>query len=171
MTKTGSDRSHTALDLVAAAAAEVRATDPADTPAALLSAWHGFTAAGTAGGMLAADNPEDGVLARNARPVLVAVAERLQAAPSLPYSDPAAEPVTGLVPDDVHDSESDDQLPPATTVRAAILDLVLALNSLLSTAAGHARDAADRRACQEGTRLAHELGSCWEGRLRSFLNS
>ncbi len=37
-------------------------------------------------GLLAADNPDDAVLARNARPVMRAVAQRLPAAPSLPYS-------------------------------------------------------------------------------------
>lgn len=174
MTGTGSDGALSAVELVTAATAAIRATDPVDTPAALLAAWHGFGIAGAAGDMLAADNPDDAVLARNASAVLAAVAERLRAAPSLPYTDPVTETVTGLIPDDDPDRVDDgdlDQATPADAVRAAILDLALALNILLPVAATHARGAADRRACTEGTRLAHELACCWEGRFGSFLSS
>jgi hypothetical protein len=47
----------------------------------------------------------------------------------------------------------------------------LALNALLAAAVGRAWTGSDRRACAGGTRLAHELGVCWQGGLRSFLNS
>jgi hypothetical protein len=58
----------------------------------------------------------------------------------------------------------------AAGIRAQILDLALALNIALPAATGHAGEDADRRACQAGAVLSSELGDCYEGRLRSFLN-
>jgi hypothetical protein len=77
----------------------LRMTDPADTAATLLAAWHGFGTAQAAGTLLALDNPDDAVLTRNARPVLHAVVQQLHAAPSLPYTDPDIETIEGLVPE------------------------------------------------------------------------
>lgn len=179
---TNPDAAHppvTAMELIAEEIGRVRSTDPTDTAAALLAAWHGFGAGEAAGALLAQDNPDDGVLARNARPVFAAVAQRLRAAPSLPYTDQVSETIVGLTPaserpkDSTERREDPDMVPspsPADNVRHAILDLALELNTLLPAAAEHARDPADRRACQHGARLAYELSSCWEGRLRSFLN-
>jgi hypothetical protein len=50
----------------------------------------------------------------------------------------------------------------AATIRDGILALALALNTVLLQA--------DRRACRDATGLAAELGDCYEGRLRTFLN-
>jgi len=51
-----------------------------------------------------------------------------------------------------------------------ILDLTLALNALLPQASEHARHAADRAAAMTCTALAAELGDCYTGRLKTFLN-
>lgn len=162
--------------------ARLRSTDPSDTAASLLAAWHGFGTAEAAGGFLAQDNVDDAVLARNARPVMAAVAVRLREAPSLPYTDEVIETVDGLVPDNVqipvddggivyHDSDQPVDRSAAGIVRGGILTLALELNTLLPQAAEHAEDPADRVACEHGTRLAYELARCWEGRLSSFLNT
>ncbi|ONI92800.1 hypothetical protein ALI22I_01880 [Saccharothrix sp. ALI-22-I] len=148
----------------------------------MLAAWHGFGTAEAAGGFLAQDNADDAVLARNARPVMAAVATRLRDAPSLPYTDEVVETVDGLVPDDFripvddraavhHDPDQPVDRSAAGIVRRAILALALELNTLLPQVAEHAADPADRVACEHGTRLAYELGRCWEGRLSSFLGS
>lgn len=170
------------MELIVEAIVRLRSTDPADTAAALLAAWHGFATAQAAGSMLAQDSPDDAVLARNARPIMAAVAAQLREAPSLPYTDVVTENVSGLVPHNVElpaddhpvvdgdpDQPVDDS--PAGIVRRSILMLALELNTLLPQAAEHAREHADRRACEHGTRLAYELGRCWEGGLRSLLNN
>lgn len=76
-----------AVELIAECTARLRVTDPADTRAGLLAAWHGFGTARASGMLLARANREDAVLARNARPVFTAVATLLSRAPSLPYTD------------------------------------------------------------------------------------
>jgi hypothetical protein len=88
------------LDLIVEAIVCVRRIDPADTAAGLLAAWHGFGTVDAAGALLAQDNPDDAVLARNARPVLAAEVTRLREVPSLPDTDIVTETVEGLVPDD-----------------------------------------------------------------------
>ncbi|WP_418155908.1 hypothetical protein [Actinoalloteichus caeruleus] len=60
------DRSRTALDLVAEAIARLQTTDPSDTEASLLAAWHGFGTAKAANQFLARNNVDDAVLAPNA---------------------------------------------------------------------------------------------------------
>jgi len=155
-------------------------TDPADTTAALLAAWHSFGTAQAAGTLLAQDNLDDATLARNTRPVFAAVIERLRAAPSLPYTDPVGETVDGLVPDGfqsgkapipVDDPDAEPDTSPAGAVRQSILALAFELNALLPQAAEQAADPADAEACRHGTRLAYELSCCWQGRLGSYLNS
>ena len=142
-----------ALELVADSIGRVRATDPADTAAALLAAWNGFAVADAAGELLGQDNPDDAILARNARPVLAAVAE--------------------LLPTDASPAEVDEpgDHTAADVVRGAVLMLLLEVNTLLPQAAERARNSADRESYQHGTRLAYELSCCWEGRLSSFLNA
>lgn len=158
-----------ALELVVDCLARVRVTDPTDTTAVLLAAWHGFGIAEAAGARLAADNPDDAVLARNAAPLFAAVAAHLVSAPSLPYTEPCVEPVDDLIPHAEQSSAATD-VEPAAVVRQSILALALELNTLLPNAADHARLPADRAACQHGTRLSYELSRCWEGRLDTFLN-
>jgi hypothetical protein len=145
-TSADTEQARTGLELIAEAIIRLRSTDPADTEAALLAAWHGFCTAQAAGGLLAQDNPDDAVLARNARSVMAAVATRLREAPSLPYTDQIAEIVNGLVPDDVGVPVDDQEIvyyDPAQpvdhcvagVVRRAILTLVLELNTVLPQAA------------------------------------
>ncbi|ALG06306.1 hypothetical protein [Kibdelosporangium phytohabitans] len=176
------DHPRTALHLIAEAIARLRSTDPTDTASSLLAAWHGFGTAEAAGGFLSRDSVDDAVLARNARAVIATVSARLRDAPSLPYIDKVSETVHGLVPDNVqipvddraaahHDPDQPADRSAAGLVRRAILALVSELNTLLSLAAEHAANHTDRAACEHGTRLAYELGSCWEGRLGSFLTS
>jgi hypothetical protein len=152
-------------DLLKGAAGRLRAVDAADTAAVLLASWQGFCVAGAAGQVLAicADPEEYPPLWENARPVLAAALGALRTAPSLPPSlSPEVRPAGG--PDDRLDDAA------AAEIRRQIMDLVLALNTALPAAAGHASDEADRRACQAGTVLSSELGDCYEGRLRPFLN-
>jgi hypothetical protein len=178
---TSAEQARTALELVAEAMVRVRLTDPTDTAASLLAAWHGFATAGAAGRHLAQDNLDDAVLAHNAAPVMAAMDALLREAPSLPYTDLVTETVNGLIPDGIpmpatgpeivyHDPDQPVDNSPAGLVRQAIRALALELNTLLPQAAEHAGDPADRAACEHGTRLAYELCCCWEGRLRSFLN-
>lgn len=180
-TPEAANRPRTAVELVAEAIARLRSTDPADTAASLLAAWHGFGTAEAAGGFLAQDNVDDAVLARNARPVMAAVVTRLREAPSLPYTDQVAETVDGLVPEGLpgigderaivyQDPDQPVDTSEAGIVRRAILALALELNTLLPQAAEYADDPADRAACEHGTRLAYELSRCWEGQPSSFLN-
>lgn len=183
MTTTPSaERSRTALDLVVEAIARLQSTDPSDTAASLLAAWHGFGTAEAAGRFLAQDNVDDAVLARNTRPVMATVAVRLREAPSLPYTDEVIETVDSLIPDGFqipvddqaivyHDPDQPLDKSAVGIVRRSIQALALELNTLLPQAAEHAEHPADRVACEHGTRLAYELGRCWEGRLSSFLNS
>lgn len=165
-----------ALELLGAAVTCVRAADPTDTTAALLVAWRGFGAAAAAGGLLAGDNPGDAALARESRPVIRAVMRGLRPAPSLPYADLITETVDVLTPSGLRAglrcgwlySEQVEQLSPASAVRRAILVLVGELATLLSGAAPHARDRADKAACEHGARLADELGRCWRGHPSMF---
>lgn len=179
MTSPPSGQDRTALELIAECVARLRAADPAETATALLAAWHGFGIAEAAGSLLAQDNPNDAILARNARPVLQAAAQRLRAAPSLPYTDAVVEPVDRLAPErypadgdhlDDEDLALEPGINPADAVRRGILTLAFELNALLPQAARHARDPADSQACRHGSQLAYELTSCWEGRFGTFLN-
>jgi hypothetical protein len=158
-------RPHTALDLIANCIARLRITDPTDTVAVLLASWHGFSTAEAAGGLLAQDNPDDAVLARNAQPVFAAVALHLRRAPSLAYTYRCVAAADALTPPDHRSEEhsiSADRpdetagRSPAARVRRGILALALELNTLLPKAAEHARMAADRTACRHGARLAHD---------------
>jgi hypothetical protein len=179
------------LELITETVDRVRTIDPHDTVASLSAAWDGFGTVQAAGFFLAEDNPDHAVLAANARPVLNAVAERLRRAPSLPAPPQVVEmTVTGLVParaprrgkgaarrdedaviyGDPDPDEAADPSPAAGAVRQAILWLSSEVSGLLSEAAEHAHDVADRQACLDGVRLSYELASCWQGRLRSYLN-
>lgn len=73
-TEAGARHKPSALELIAECVAWLRMTDPADTRASLLAAWHGFGTAEAAGRMLREDNDEYAVLACNAMPVFEAVA-------------------------------------------------------------------------------------------------
>lgn len=66
-TEAGARHKASALELIAECVVRLRMTDPTDTRASLLAAWHGFGIAEAAGRMLRDDNDEDAVLARNAR--------------------------------------------------------------------------------------------------------
>jgi hypothetical protein len=153
-------------DLLREATEQLHAADPADTAAVLRAAWQGFCVAGAAGQLLAlcADPEEYPPLWRNARPVLEAAIGALRAAPSLPAGLPTEVHPAGGPQDRLDDARS-------AVIRRQILDLILVLNATLSAAAAHgAASKADRKACQDGTVLSSELGDCYEGRLRSFLN-
>lgn len=139
---------------------ELTAADPADTTAALAAAWYGFSLAFALGQFLASRSPELAVLHENAMPAWAQVIDAMDAAPSLPDG------VHGLGLDTVPDAD------PALMVLAhkGILDLALALNALLPHAGEHASNAADRAAATACTALAAELGDCYAGRLKTFLN-
>ncbi|MFE3170074.1 hypothetical protein ACFXPA_04735 [Amycolatopsis sp. NPDC059090] len=181
MIETEADARHklSALELIAECVARLRMTDPTDTRASLLAAWHGFGTAEAAGRMLREDNDEDAVLGRNATPVFEAVAVLLRRAPSMPYIDFVMESVSGLAPEGYRQTDDRDQfddsnfvtdLSAAGQVRRGILALALELNTLLPEAAENAAAPDDRLACEHGTRLAFELSNCWEGKLGSYLN-
>jgi len=85
----------------------------------------------------------------------------LRAAPSLP---PGTEINPAGGPGDRLDHQAADD------VHRRILELALALNTVLPEAARSARDPADQRACEQGIMLASELADCYQARLRSFLN-
>ncbi len=139
---------------------ELTAADPADTTAALAAAWYGFSLALALGQFLASRSPDLAVLHENAMPAWAQVVSAMDAAPSLPDG------VHGLGLDTVPDAD------PALMVLAhqGILDLTLALNALLPQVSGHASNAADRAAATTCTALAAELGDCYAGRLKTFLN-
>jgi hypothetical protein len=139
---------------------ELYAADPADTVAALTAAWYGFAVAGCLGGFLAARDADRAVLHDNAMPVIASFIVALETAPSLPVGVHGV----GL------DTEGDADEEMLHTAHRGILDLVLALNTLLPKVAENARRSADRKAAQECTRLSAELGDCYQGRLRTFLN-
>ena len=79
-----------------------------------------------------------------------------------------------VLPDGVHRLGLDTvpDAGPALMVLAhqGILDLTLALNSLLPQVSEHARHPADRATATTCTALAAELGDCYTGRLKTFLN-
>jgi hypothetical protein len=139
---------------------ELTAVDPAGTTAALAAAWYGFSLALTLGQFLASRSPDLAVLHENAMPAWAPVVSAMDAAPSLPDG------VHGLGLDIVPDAG------PALMVLAdqGILDLVLALNALLPQVSGQARHAVGRAAATTCTALAAELGDCYTGRLKTFLN-
>ncbi|MDT8913737.1 hypothetical protein [Amycolatopsis sp. PS_44_ISF1] len=175
----GARPQRSALELIAVCVARLRITDPADTRASLLAAWHGFGTAEAAGRMLRDDNDEYAELARNATPVFEAVAVLMRRAPSMPYTDFVVENVSGLIPESHRPTDDSDQiddpdmvadLSAASQVRRAILTLALELNTLLPEAAENAAAPEDRVACEHGTRLAYELSNCWEGKPSSYLN-
>jgi hypothetical protein len=138
---------------------ELHAADPADTTAALTVAWYGFAVASCLGGFLAARDAERAVLHDNATRVIAGIVVALEAAPSLPAD------IHGVGLDT--EGEATDEM--MRTAHRGILDLVLALNTLLPQVADNARQDADRKAAQEATRLSAELGDCYQGRLRTFL--
>ena len=140
---------------------ELRTADPAGTTAALAAAWYGFSLTLTLGQFLASRSPDLAVLHENAMPAWALVVSAMEAAPSLPDG------VHGLGLDTVPDAD------PALMVLAhqGILDLTLALNALLPQVSEHARNAADRAVAITCTALAAELGDCYAGRLKTFLNA
>ena len=139
---------------------ELLTADSADTTAAPTAAWYGFSVALALGQFLASRSADLAVLHENAMPAWALVIDAMDAAPSLPDG------VHGLGLDTVPDAD------PALMVLAhqGILDLALALNSLLPQVSEHARHAADRAAATVCTALAAELGDCYAGRLKTFLN-
>ena len=139
---------------------ELLTVDPADTTAALAAAWYGFSLALTLGQFLASRSADLAVLHENAMPAWALVIDALDAAPSLPDG------VHGLGLDTVPDAD------PALMVLAhkGILDLTVALNSLLPQVGEHAASAADRAVATRCTALSAELGDCYTGRLKTFLN-
>lgn len=139
---------------------ELTAADPADTTAALVAAWYGFSLAFTLGQFLASRSPDLAVLHENAMPAWAQVIDALDAAPALPDG------VHGLGLDTVPGPD------PALMILAhrGILNLALALNALLPQVSEHASNGADRAAATACTALAAELGDCYAGRLKTFLN-
>ncbi|WP_162788551.1 hypothetical protein [Amycolatopsis albispora] len=57
-TEAGARRKPSALELIAECVVRLRMTDPTDTGASLLAAWHGFGIAESAGRMLREDNDD-----------------------------------------------------------------------------------------------------------------
>jgi len=139
---------------------ELTAANPAGTSAALTAAWYGFSLAFALGQFLASRSPDLAVLHKNAMPAWAQVIDALDAAPALPNGVHALGLDTLPGPD------------PALMVLAhkGILDLTLALNSLLPQVSEHASNSADRAAATACTALAAELGDCYAGRLKTFLN-
>jgi hypothetical protein len=139
---------------------ELTAADPADTAAALTAAWYGFSLALALGQFLASRSPDLAVLHENAMPAWARVIDALDAAPALPDG------AHGLGLDTAPGQD------PALMVLAhkGILDLALALNALLPPVSEHASNSADRAAATACTVLAAELGDCYAGRLKTFLN-
>jgi hypothetical protein len=139
---------------------ELAAADPAGTTAALTAAWYGFSLALALGQFLVGRSPDLSVLHENAMPAWAQVIGALDAAPALPDG------VHGLGLDTVPGPD------PALMVLAhkGILDLTLALNALLPQVSEHASNGADRAAATACTVLAAELGDCYAGRLKTFLN-
>lgn len=144
---------------------ELYTVDAADTPAALRAAWRGFDALAEAGDLLAESHVDYGVLQRHARPSLSRADRALRRAPSLPTD---VKPLTlNLAGERVRPAA--DHV--AYGIHQDVLDIAYGLNILLPAAAGYARDRADRRACREAARLAHQLVNCYEGRLNLFTTS
>ena len=139
---------------------ELLTVDPADITGAMVAAWYGFSLAFTLSQFLASRSPDLAVLHKNAVPAWASVIDAMDAAPSLPPG------VHGLGLDTVPDAD------PALMVPAhqGVLDLTLALNSLLPQVSEHADNAADRAAATTCTALSAELGDCYTGRLKTFLN-
>jgi hypothetical protein len=139
---------------------ELAAADPADVTAALTAAWYGFSLAFALGQFLASRSADLAVLHENAMPAWAQVIDALDAAPALPGG------VHGLGLDTVPGPD------PALMVLAhkGIRDLALALNALLPQVGEHASNGADRAAATACTILAAELGDCYDGRLKTFLN-
>jgi hypothetical protein len=139
---------------------ELAAVDPRDTPAALVSAWYGFSLVSALGQYLALRDPDAAVVHQNALPVLARIVETMDAAPSLPSgvhglgleTSPAADPAM------------------ITIARRSICDLTLAIITLLPEARRHGRHDADQLVAETCTALAAELADCYRGRLRTFLN-
>lgn len=149
-------------DLLRVLVEDLYTVDATDVPAALGAAWRGFDAVDAAGGLLAESHVDYAALRRNARPVLDRADETLRSAPALPDVKPLMLNVAGERPGPLSDHL-------ACAVHRDILDVVYGLLTLLPAVAGHARDGADRRACREAARLAHDLVNCYEGRLNPFL--
>jgi hypothetical protein len=139
---------------------ELLAVDPAETTSAMVAAWYGFSLAFTLGQFLASRSPDMAVLHENAMLAWAPVIDAMDAAPSLPDG------VHPLGLDTVPDAD------PALMVLAhrGVLDLLLALNSLLPQISEHAGSAADRAVAAKCTALSAELGDCYTGRLKTFLN-
>jgi hypothetical protein len=152
-------------ELLLQATAGLGEARPADLPDVLRLAWLGFITAGTAGQLLAlrADPDQYAPLWDNARPVLAAAAKALRASGSLPAGLPDRISLADGPDDPLGDRA-------AARIRDGILAMALALNTMLPQAGERASIQADRRACRDATALAAELGDCYEGRLRTFLN-
>lgn len=141
---------------------ELYTVDAADTPAALRAAWRGFDALSAAGDLLAESHVDYGVLQRHARPSLARGDLALRRAPSLPADvKPLTLDRTGRRVRPVADHV-------ACVVHEDVVDVADGIAILLTATAGHARDRADRRACREAARVAHQLVNCYEGRLNLF---
>lgn len=136
---------------------ELRTADPAGITGAMVAAWYGFSLAFTLGHFLAARSPDLAVLHENAMPAWASVIDAMDAAPSLPAG------VHGLGLDTVPDALM-------VLAHQGVLDLIAALNSLLPQVSEHAGNAADRAAATKCTALSAELGDCYTGRLKTFLN-
>lgn len=139
---------------------QLEIADPADTTAALTSAWYGFAVSIILGQYLAHRDPDYEMAHKNAAPVIVQILRSLEAAPSL------ARDVHGVGLDTV--PETSPEL--MRLARDGIWELTLAINALLPKVAEGAAHEADRRAARLGTMLAAELNGCYEGRLRTYLN-
>jgi hypothetical protein len=139
---------------------QVQHADPGDTPAALTAAWYGFAVAITLGQFLALRDASEAMSHHNAGPVIVAIIETLEAAPSLPADvhGTGLETVPGADPRMLD------------IARRGIGALTLALSALLSEVAEQASHPADQIAAQAGAMLAAEFFDCYAGRLRTYLN-
>ncbi len=139
---------------------ELRTADPASITVALVAAWYGFSLACALGQFLGRRSRDLAVLHENAMPAWASVIEAMDAAPSLPAG------VHGLGLDTVPHAD------PAlmTLARQGVLDLLLALNSLLPQVSEKAGNAADRAVAMRCTALSAELRDCYTGRRRTFLN-
>lgn len=139
---------------------ELLTVDPADTTGAMVAAWYCFSLAFALGQFLARRSPDLAVLHENAMPTWALVIDAMDAAPSLPPGVHSLALNTAPDPD------------PALMVLAhqGVLDLTLALNALLPRVSQYAGSDADRAVTRRCTTLSAELGDCYAGRLKTFLN-
>jgi hypothetical protein len=138
----------------------LRTADSADITAAMVATWYGFSLTFALGQFLASRSPDLAVLHENAMPAWASVIDAMDAAPSMPAG------VHQLGLDTVPHAD------PAlmTLALQGVLNLLLALNSLLPQVSEHAGNAADRAVARTCTVLSAELRDCYAGRLKTFLN-